>query len=85
MTFMVVDLPAPFGPTNPTTSPAPAEKEIPSTTAVFPKRFTSDSISSIAAPHFNCSRKPVDVTSLELEMYCSSSTKLILPSDVPFD
>ncbi len=37
--FMVVDLPAPFGPKNPSTSPAPTVNEMESTATSAPKRF----------------------------------------------
>ena len=47
--FMVVDLPAPFGPRNPRTSPRATEKLIPSTAVNGPNFFTSPSISIIAA------------------------------------
>src|SRR3712207_178975 len=40
---MVVDLPAPFGPRNPKTAPAPTSNEIPSTAVNFPYRLTSPS------------------------------------------
>src|SRR5947209_14286284 len=37
---MSVDLPAPFGPSNPKISPSATSKETPSTAVKFPKRFT---------------------------------------------
>src|ERR1035437_2366049 len=63
MVFMVVDLPEPFGPTRPTTSPAPTVREMPSTTVLVPNRFTSSSTSSIPAPHTHFAR-PLDKTCL---------------------
>ena len=40
--FMVVDLPAPFGPRKPRTSPFATEKEMSSTARIGPKCLVSD-------------------------------------------
>jgi hypothetical protein len=45
--FIVVDLPAPFGPRNPRTSPRGTVKEMSSTAANNPKNLTSRRTSSI--------------------------------------
>src|SRR5580700_12087480 len=47
-TRMVVDLPAPFGPTKPVTWPGPAVNVIPSSAWVEPNRLRSPSISILA-------------------------------------
>src|ERR1700676_4363259 len=49
---IVVDLPAPFGPRNPTTSPRPTLKDTLSTAVKVPKRLVSPSISMSGAPLF---------------------------------
>src|SRR6185312_1654939 len=45
--FMVVDLPAPFGPRKPNTSPFPTLRSIPATAATAPNRLVRPSISII--------------------------------------
>ena len=47
---MVVDLPAPLGPRNPSTSPRSTEKEIPSTARLVPNSFGQ----ILNFNHFDC-------------------------------
>jgi len=50
MTRMVVDLPAPFGPTNPVTSPGATVNVIPSRACVGPKRLRRPVTSIVVMP-----------------------------------
>ena len=47
---MVVDLPAPLGPTNPVTRPGRTVKDIPSSATVGPKRLRSPLTSMVTSP-----------------------------------
>src|SRR5665213_1162526 len=47
--FIVVDLPAPFGPRKPSTSPLATLRSIPDTAAIGPKRLDNPSISIMGA------------------------------------
>jgi hypothetical protein len=46
---MVVDLPAPFGPTNPVIRPGVTVKDMPSSATVGPNRFRSPATSIVAS------------------------------------